>query len=129
MRLWLVVHFWVLRSKLAYLTAAGELVLVVVTGAQIIAAGAATLAGMGIIYSSYNRKPIAPRNHSGSRKEAYDKAFYKGGGTLFFIPMGNLDHIFILRMQNLNIGIIILLYYSVLALEKINLRFVWKQSL
>lgn len=99
------------------------------TGAQIIAAGAATLAGVGIIYSSYNRKPIAPRNHSGSRKEGYDKAFYKGSGTLFFIPMGNLDHIFILRMQNLNIGIIILIYYSVLALEKINLRFVWKQSL
>lgn len=63
----------------SYLTAAGELVAVTVTGAQIAAAGLAALAGVGIMYSSYNRKPAAPRNHSGSRKEAYDKAFYKGG--------------------------------------------------
>ena len=48
-------------------------------GADLAAAGLAALAGVGIMYSSYNRKPAAPRNHSGSRKEAYDKAFYKGG--------------------------------------------------
>ena len=63
----------------SYLKAAGELVAVTVTGAQIAAAGLAALAGVGIMYSSYNRKPAAPRIHSGSRKEAYDKAFYKGG--------------------------------------------------
>lgn len=53
-----------------------------ITGAisgAVAAAGLAALAGVGIMYSSYNRKPAAPRNHSGSRKEAYDKAFYKGG--------------------------------------------------
>ena len=63
----------------SYLKAPGELVAVTVTGAQIATAGLAALAGVGIMYSSYNRKPAAPRNHSGSRKEAYDKAFYKGG--------------------------------------------------
>lgn len=114
----------------SYLTAAGELVAVTVTGAQIVVAGLAALAGVGIMYSSYNRKPAAPRNHSGSRKEAYNKAFYKGGnGNLFFIPMGNLGRIFILRVQNLSIGIIILLCYLGSVLAKINVRIVWKLNL
>lgn len=48
------------------------------TGAQIAAAGFAVLTGVGIVYSSYDRKTAASINCSGSRKEAYDKAFYKG---------------------------------------------------
>lgn len=34
---------------------------------------------MGDNIAYYQRKPAAPRIHCGSRKEAYDKAFQKGG--------------------------------------------------
>ena len=39
----------------------------------------ATAATAGLVYMAYQRKPAAPRIRSGSRKEAYDKAFQKGG--------------------------------------------------
>ena len=53
----------------------------VISGATVIGAVQVLSAAgaLGILLSSYERKPVAPRNHSSSKKEAYDKAFYKGG--------------------------------------------------
>ena len=59
----------------AYLTAAGELVPVVVTGAQIIAAGAATLASLGIMFSSTNR-PGDNRKQNEQYREAMRRLGY-----------------------------------------------------
>ena len=50
---------------------------VTVTGAQLVEGAA--LAGSSILYSIYNRKPAAPRDYSNTKKDAYQKAFYKGG--------------------------------------------------
>ena len=57
---------------------AGAGVLAMSAEAYLVAAGAAAILG-NVMFSSYQRKPAAPRIHSGSRKSAYDKAFYKGG--------------------------------------------------
>ena len=54
---------------------AGALATVSVTGAQL---AAATMAVGGGVYMAYQRKNAAPRIRSSSKKEAYEKAFYKG---------------------------------------------------
>ena len=59
----------------AYLTAAGELVAVTVTGAQIIAAGAATLVSLGIMFSSTNR-PGDNRKQNEQYREAMRRLGY-----------------------------------------------------
>lgn len=63
---------------LGSLDVGGELVAISVTGAQLVQAGVvATASGLG--YMFYQSKKAAPRIRTGSKKEAYDKAFYKGG--------------------------------------------------
>ena len=57
---------------------AGAGVMAMSAEAYLVAAGATAVLG-NVMFSSYQRKPAAPRIHSGSRKAAYDKAFYKGG--------------------------------------------------
>ncbi len=52
-------------------------------GAMVIGGAEVAIAGLGVLenvrFKTYDRKPAAPRIHSGSRKKAYDKAFFKGG--------------------------------------------------
>ena len=59
----------------AYATAAGELVAVTVTGAQIAVAGLAALAGMGIMFSSTNR-PGDNRKQNEQYREAMRRLGY-----------------------------------------------------
>ena len=54
-------------------------VAVTVTGAQIVGGAVATVAGIGLLHMAYDGKKAAPRIKSNSKKQAYDKAFYKGG--------------------------------------------------
>ena len=70
----------------SYITAAGELVAVTVTGAQIIAAGVATLAGLGIMFSKDPFVKSLERGMSQTQKgkfqreiEDYKKSEGRGG--------------------------------------------------
>ena len=62
-----------------YLTAAGELVPVVVTGAQIIAAGAATLAGLGIMFAEHTKNK-SPSSKNKQQKGQTQRQREKRGG-------------------------------------------------
>ena len=62
------------------LTTAGELVLGSSVAVAIPVGGAiAVAAGAGLIYMAYGSKKAAPRIKSNTKKQAYDKAFQKGG--------------------------------------------------
>ena len=62
----------------SYALASGEAVAITISGAQI-AGGAIAAAGIGLTYFAYEGKKAAPRIRSNTKKQAYDKAFYKGG--------------------------------------------------
>ena len=61
-----------------YALAGEELVAITVSGAQI-AGGAIAATGIGLTYFAYESKKAAPRIRSNTKKQAYDKAFHKGG--------------------------------------------------
>ena len=62
----------------SYALASGEAVAITISGAQI-AGGAIATTGIGLILLAYERKKAAPRIRSNTKKQAYDKAFHKGG--------------------------------------------------
>ena len=61
----------------SYALASGELVTITISSAKI--AGGAVVAGIGLSLMAYESKKAAPRIKSNTKKQAYDKAFHKGG--------------------------------------------------